>query len=114
MSEPTPESILPTLPPAPDGSLEPSTEGQTLATRHGHPTGEAAATLPAGVGDPRALAGYVLEEEIGRGGMGVVYRARQVKLNRIVALKMILHADHASADERCFQREAASSPPSVL
>lgn len=50
---------------------------------------------------------YEIQTEIGRGGMGVVYRARHLRLNRIVALKVIRSGQHADADEiRRFQLEA--------
>ena len=56
------------------------------------------------------LGSYTLLEEISRGGMGVVYRARQDKLKRIVALKVLPGAAFASAPFRArFQQEAETA-----
>ena len=56
---------------------------------------------------PKQFGHYQLLGEIARGGMGVVYRARDEKLNRVVALKMMLSGSHASAEEaERFQVEA--------
>ncbi len=74
-----------------------------------------ATPLPAadpGAALPRAVAGYDLQGELGRGGMGVVYRAVQRALNRPAAVKMIRSAEWATPDERRrfrWEAEAAAA-----
>jgi tetratricopeptide (TPR) repeat protein len=51
--------------------------------------------------------GYEVQALLGQGGMGAVFRARQLRLDRLVALKVMLAGPYASRDERArFQREA--------
>lgn len=90
-------------------------EFEALLGVNGHASATVAETLAPGesprqVTPPasREIPGYELLEMLGEGGMGVVYKARQVALDRLVALKMMAHARPGSKQLARFQVEAAA------
>ena len=70
----------------------------------------AAREAAAPIGPGRVIAGYVIVEEINRGGMGVIYKAKQPGVNRVVALKVITPSklDQPATRAR-FKREVRAS-----
>src|SRR5262249_56168810 len=116
-ARPAPGAATPDFTPGPAPAAGPSPRVPKTVNHGDDPTQMAAgpgaeARPPGEPAGPIAVPGYEILDVLGRGGMGVVYRARQTRLNRLVALKVIRGGRHADPEPlpRC-RREAEADAP---
>src|SRR5262245_333655 len=107
MSEPESRPILeggiPELVPDPADEASPKPTGEPDTRPMPRPPKSSRSARPRRIDIP----GFTIEKEIGAGGMGVIYKARDTELNRAVALKMMLGGVHARPIDRIrFKTEA--------